>query len=35
MGVLIWGRGNQDLTETKNETKNLSKIVHVMYLVSQ
>ena len=35
MGVLIWGRGNQDLRETKNETNNLNKIVHIMYLVSQ
>ena len=30
MGVLIGGRGNKDLTETKYEAKNLHKIVQIM-----
>ena len=31
MGVLIGGRGNQDLTETKYEANNLHAIFHIMY----
>ena len=30
MGVLIGGRGNQDLSETKYEANNLHRIVHIM-----
>ena len=30
MGVLVEGRGNKDLTETKYEANNLLKIVHIM-----
>ena len=33
MGVLIGGRGNQDLMESKNEANNLHKIFHIMYCV--
>ena len=30
MGVLVEGRDNKDLTETKYEANNLLKIVHIM-----
>ena len=30
MCVLIGGRGNQDLTETKYDANNLHKIVHIV-----
>ena len=34
MCVLIGGRGNPDLTETKYEANNLHKIVHIVCEVS-
>ena len=31
MGVLIGGRGNRYLTETKYEANNLQKLVHIIH----